>query len=150
MTSRDSGAVTFVKLYPLEGDSAVAELKVGGEQWGELHLEDIKLDREGEDRLKGARVVLTIYPRLERQTTWRRLSRRRAGNWAPSAEPWGFLLDDLLEILGEARRWLLENERGREPLDEGTLTAAGAALSKASRDSKLRRSIAPPKGDEAP
>jgi hypothetical protein len=150
MPSRESVELTFLKTYPAQGDSAVAELELRGEAWGELYLEGIKLDRHGDDRLDEATVVLRVYPRLEHAKTSRRLFRGRSeARWVASTNPWEFRLQDVLAVLDEARRWLLENERGRVPLEEGPITVAGAALSKASIHSKLRRSVPPSKEGEA-
>jgi hypothetical protein len=150
MSSGGPQEFTFMKTYPAHGDSAVAELQLRGEAWGELYLEGIKLDRHGDDRLDGAIVVLRVYPRLEQAKTSRRLLRGRSEDrWLASINPWEFRLKDVLAVLDEARHWLLENERGRVPLEEGPITVAGAALSKASLDSELRRSVPPSKHDEA-
>jgi hypothetical protein len=130
-------ALTFVKLYPAEGDSAVAELHYGGEIWGDIRLEKLNLHARGEARLEDADVVLRVYPRAKPRsafTAW--MSRRRRSTpRVASDEPWEWNLDDLMAVLNEARAWLLENERGREPVSAGALTAAGSALSKASAES---------------
>jgi len=81
--------------YPAEGDSPVPELLFGGELIGDLRLENIQVDRRGNERLAETRAVLSLYP----ATTAIR----------------EFELDSFLLILQEARDWLLDNERGREP-----------------------------------
>jgi len=92
------GSLSFQKLYPVEGDTAIAELLAGDEIWGDLRLEDIKLDQRGEDRLHGVRVVISIYGTGE------------------GRELEEFDFDECVALLRQAREWLLENERGREPL----------------------------------
>ena len=54
--------------YPVEGESAFAELLYDGAQWAEVHLEDVEPARVGEQRTENARVVVVLYPRTAR---WR-------------------------------------------------------------------------------
>jgi hypothetical protein len=98
-------------VFPVEGDTAIVELLHDGEQWAELRLEQLRLDAVGEDRLEGARIVLTVIPPED----------------GSSRE---FDLDDARAQLDEARDWLVENERGRRP---GGGTGASAARTKISR-----------------
>ncbi len=100
--------------FPIEGDSAIVELMHDGEQWADLRLENLRVDAVGEDRLNGARIVLTVFPRDDGA------SRQ-------------FDLDEARAQLDEARDWLLENERGRQPFDETGATAAARAHAKISR-----------------
>jgi hypothetical protein len=87
-------------VFPVDGDSAIVELTYDGEQWAEIRLEDLRTDAVGEDRLRQARVVLTLHPPGERPV-------------------WEFDHADAVAQLEEARDWLLENERGREPARQG-------------------------------
>jgi hypothetical protein len=98
-------------VFPLDGDTAIVELLHDGEQWAELRLENLRLDAVGEDRLHGARIVLTVIP-------------------AEDGVPRQFELDDARAQLDEARDWLIENERGRRP---GGGTGASTAHTKISR-----------------
>jgi hypothetical protein len=101
-------------VFPVEGDTAIVELVHDGEQWAELRLEDLRLDAVGEDRLKGARIVLTIIP-------------------AEDGAPREFDLEEARAQLDEARDWLVENERGRRPETGGEPTAGARAQMKISR-----------------
>jgi hypothetical protein len=106
----------LAKLYPVEGDSALAELWQNDEPWAELRLEGIDVKARGEERVANARVLLRLY--------------------GPAEEGWrDFELDRAMEQLGQARDWLMEHERTREPVaDRGELTRAGEASSKMSPD----------------
>jgi hypothetical protein len=95
-------------VFPPAGDSAIVELVYDGEPWAALRLEDIRLDAVGEDRLAGARIVLTVFP-------------------PEDGSPWEFELDDARAQLDEARDWLADNERGRRP---GDATGARAKVSR--------------------
>ena len=123
------------RLFPVEGDSAIAELCHRGEVWADLRLDGIRTNSRGEERIADARPVLRIYP-------------RHAGD-----EPvwWEWNLDDVSAQLAEARDWLLDNERGREPiLDPDDLTMAGSALSKASAETINQWSAAVPPASSPP
>jgi large subunit ribosomal protein L7/L12 len=122
-------------LFPVEGDTAIAELCHRGEVWADLRLAGVRTDSRGEERVAEARPVLRIYP-------------RPAG-----AEPiwWEWDLDAVSAQLAEARDWLLDNERGREPiLDPDDLTAAGRALTKASAETIGQWSAAVPPASSPP
>jgi ribosomal protein L7/L12 len=122
----------LVRLYPVEGDSAIAELWHGNDVWADLRLEGIRLDEHGEQRVADARCVVRLYPRPD------------------GAEPawWEWDLNEVVEQFTAARAWLLDNERGRVPIgDPDGLTAAGAALSKASLETIERLSV---RDDAAP
>jgi hypothetical protein len=106
----------MVKLYPVEGDSVIAELQYDDDAWADLHLEGIDVEARGEERVANARVLLRLYGPAEE-------------------EYWDFDLAQAIEQLGEARDWLLEHERTREPVaDRDDLTRAGQAWSKMSPD----------------
>ena len=100
--------------FPIEGDTAIVELLHDGEQWADLRLENLRVDAVGEDRLAGARIVLTVFPRED-------------------GEPREFDLEQARAQLDEARDWLLENERGRQPFDDTGATPAARAHAKVSR-----------------
>lgn len=87
-----SGNLSWQKFYPVEGGSAVAELLVGCRVWADLALENIRLDQRAGDRLTEARGVFRLHGSLD-----------------------SLDLDAALKNIEEARNWLLENERGRDP-----------------------------------
>jgi hypothetical protein len=101
-------------VFPVEGDSAIVELLHDGEQWADVRLEGLRLDAVGEDRLEDSTVVLTVFP-------------------PPDGNAWTFDLADARGQLDDAREWLVENERGREPFDAEGATAAARAHAKISR-----------------
>jgi len=86
----------FMRLYPVEGDTAIAELMLGEVIWGDLRLEGIDLDAFGEARTANSRVVVRLLPDRDSE----------------------FDLEQLVALLREAEEWLIENERGRVPLPE--------------------------------
>ena len=100
--------------FPVEGDSAIAELLWYGEQIAGVSLEGVDLEAEGSARTLHARAVVEFYGPL-------------------SSEPASNFPIDLREVikkLEEAEQWLLENEEGRVSVDAEGLTAAGEAVSK--------------------
>lgn len=107
----------MARLFPVDADSAIAELWHDDEVWADVRLEGVQLDAHGEDRITSATAVVRLYVRpAGADPDWRE-----------------HRLEDLLEQLTTARHWLLDNERGRTPVDDGEeLSAAGRALSTAS------------------
>jgi hypothetical protein len=112
--SRMSERFSMQMFFPVEGDTAIVELLHDGDQWADLRLENLRVDAVGEDRLAAARIVLTICPRED-------------------GSPREFDLDAARAQLDEARDWLLENERGRQPFDDTGATAAARSAMKISR-----------------
>jgi hypothetical protein len=134
-----TGRFEMARSFPVEGDSAYAELHFDGEVWADLHLEGIDLDETSTGRTANARVMVDLYlTRLIGYETWRfefdeapaRLEvAARRKRW------WGFGVAEALREFRQARDWLLENEQGRFPLTEtetGELTPAGRAAWKMS------------------
>jgi hypothetical protein len=78
-------------VYPVEGDTALAEILFDDEIVAELRLVDIALDTVGEERVAGATVRIRIF-----------------GSFDVDA-------DGLQGMISRARDRLLENERGRLP-----------------------------------
>jgi hypothetical protein len=85
-----------MRLYPVDGDTAIAELMLGGRIWGDLRLEGINLDAVDAARTASARVVLRLYS--DRTTD--------------------FDFQAFVDLLREAEAWLIENEQGRTPIEE--------------------------------
>jgi ribosomal protein L7/L12 len=107
----------MARLFPVQGDSAIAELWHDDEIWADVRLEGVQLDVHGEDRITTATAIVRLYARATRtDPDWRE-----------------HRLDDLLTQLTTARDWLLDNESGRTPVEDGEeLSSAGRALSTAS------------------
>jgi hypothetical protein len=126
---REGFAMT--KIYPVEGDSVIAEVVYDEEAWADLHLEDIDVEARGDERVANARVLLRLY--------------------GPSAQEfWEFDFGEATEQLIEARDWLLEHERAREPVTErDELTRGGEAWSKMSPDTQRAwAGMSQPAGDD--
>lgn len=103
MSSSDRKGMWWQKFYPVEGDSAFAEMWAGEQMWADLHLEDIHLDRLGEERVQGTRQVLTLF------------SPTTPSDFAPRGTTWALDATEVVAQLEQARSWLLENEKGRTP-----------------------------------
>lgn len=93
-------AMRFMKCYPAEGDSAVAELWAGDDVVADVWLSDIGLSEHGDARVERASVRVRFYTSPE---------------LAASAD---LDLNELQSVLEQAREWLMDNERGRVPLPE--------------------------------
>ena len=89
-------SLSFVRLYPAEGDSAIAELMCGEVEWGSLQLEGIDLNALGAARTANAHVVLRLV----------------------ADRGWELELEHAVALLRAAEAWLIENEQGRVPLVE--------------------------------
>lgn len=116
----------MVPFFPVEGESAIAELWFDGAVWAQVRLRGVRLDEVGEARVDGATFDVDLFPPTSEV----------------ALEWWTFDYDDVVGQLAEARGWLLDNETARLPIEDEGLTAAGAALSKAAADHPLIRSVA--------
>ena len=107
----------MARLYPVEGESAIAELWFGEAPWAQVALVGVNQNAVADARTTDARFIIDLYPPPE------------------DAEPdwWRFDLTLVEEQLDGAKKWLLENEAGRVPLDRAGLTAAGSAYEKMGR-----------------
>ena len=107
----------MARLFPVEGDSAVAELWHDDEVWADVRLEGIRLGACGEDRIATCTVMVRWYvPAGGAGLQW-----------------FDFPYEQVSAQLSAAREWLLDNECGRTPVQgDEPLSAAGHALSTAS------------------
>ncbi len=96
----------------------VAELWFGEATWGQVEMYGVRQDEVGEARVTGVQFRVSLYPPPP----------------AASQAWWRFDLADVRAQLDAAEGWLLENEKGRVPLDRDGLTAAGQALTKKAED----------------
>lgn len=103
MSSSNEKCLAWQKVYPVEGDSAVAEILAGNELWCDLHLEGIQLHETGQNRILGAKPILTVYPPPG------------ATALSPSGKYWELDASEALACLKGALEWLLENEKSRDP-----------------------------------
>jgi len=130
--------------FPVEGESAMAELWYDDDEWADLQLEGLNLGADGEERTADARAVVALYlpRRFGKDHTWRfDLSDAPAQLEQASHRKrwWPFDAAAALAQLERARDSLFENERDRDPrADTEGLTAAGAAFSKMSRQQQAR------------
>lgn len=108
-------------LYPVDGESAIAELWHGETVWGQVQLRDIDRDAVGEDRVATASATVLLYAPPE----------------GSGREWWEFDLGEVERQLRLAREWLLDNERKCVPVDDDGLSAAGSAFSKIAADDPL-------------
>ena len=104
----------MVKLFPAEGDGAIAELWFFDCPWAQVELQGIRLEEVGAARVADVGFRVSLFPVPDGADR----------GW------WEFDLVEVEEQLAEAREWLLDNESRRLPLDQTGLTAAGAAIDK--------------------
>jgi hypothetical protein len=105
-----SGEWTGLMTYPVEGDSAVYEISLRDQTVAEVWLDGINLKATGQERINGASLRIAAWggaadPGLTAYSL--------IGQGTPE---WEGELDGLFACLEDARRRLLENERGRLPL----------------------------------
>jgi hypothetical protein len=157
MKAEAADAFEIAILFPADGDSALVSLSYDEVEWAYLELRGIDLAAEGEARVVHARVAVELFPmaqRAPRARLWRRSRKQRDTETSSHESPpeslecafeevearlegtpawWSFKPADAIPHLERAKELLLENERGRIPLeDEEGLTLAGAAVSKMS------------------
>ncbi len=121
----------MTKIYPVEGDTVMAEVVYDEEPWAELRLENLDIEARGDERTTNARVLLRLY--------------------GPSTQEfWEFEFAEAIEQLVEARDWLLEHEGAREPVTgRDELTRGGEAWSKMSPETQREWSeMSEPAGDD--
>jgi hypothetical protein len=158
-------------LFPVEGDTAVVELLHDDRTWADMRLEGIDLAARGEQRVAAARVVVRLYPAQPQRPSWREAWPGRGDfmaqhlglgllgriQWAramrsPTEGPewWEFDLVEVSAQLEAAREMLLDNERGREPIDDAEgLSAMGSAYAKMSREHQREWSVSEAEEDDA-
>lgn len=90
-----SNGLRFAPFYPVEGDTAIAELFRGDEMWGDLRLEGIDLTAVGEARTSAVSSRLRLFGPLD------------------GSQHWEFDYAGVCEVLQRAHRWLIENEQNR-------------------------------------
>ena len=113
----------MAKLFPVESESAIAELHFGELIWAYVSLEGVDQAATGDARVKDARVVVEFWREPDKPTG-----------------TWDFNLDlaGAMALLRRAEAWLLENETGRAPSAGEDLSAAGRAFGQMSEAEKRR------------
>ena len=97
MTGGDDAELRFVGFFPVEGDTAIAELMSGDDIWGDLRLDGIDLAARGPARTAHAVVQLRLFPPPDGRAYW------------------DFGFEEAQGLLSRAKAWLLKNEHGRIP-----------------------------------
>lgn len=113
----------MAKLFPVDTESAVAELYFGELIWAYVSLEGIDEAAAGAERVADARVVVEFWREPDKPTG-----------------VWDFNLDlaGALEQLAQAEAWLLENETGRTASVDDSPTAAERAFGLMAQDEQRR------------
>ena len=113
----------MAKLFPVEWESAIAELYFGDLIWAYVSLEGVDRAATGSARVKNARVVVEFWREPDKPTG-----------------VWDFNLDlaGALAQLQRAEAWLVENEAGRAASTDEGLGAAGRAFTRMSNEEQER------------
>jgi hypothetical protein len=113
----------MAKLFPVDWESAIAELYFGDLVWAYVSLQGVDETATGAARVRNARVVVEFWREPEKPTG-----------------VWDFNLDlaGALEQLRRAESWLIENETGRAPSTDEGLGAAGRAFVRMSEEEQRR------------
>ena len=113
----------MAKLYPVDWESAIAELYFRDVVWAYVSLEGVDQTATGAARVQNARVVVEFWRDPDKPTG-----------------VWDFNLDlaGALEQLRRAEAWLLENETGRASSSDEGLSAAGRAFMRMSEEEQAR------------
>jgi hypothetical protein len=113
----------MAKLFPVEWESAIAELYFGERVWAYVSLEGVDQEATGSARIRDARVVVEFWREPDKPTG-----------------VWDFNLDlaGALDLLKRAEAWLLDNETGRAPSTDEGLSAAGRAFDRMSDEEQKR------------
>ena len=113
----------MAKLYPVDWETAIAELYFAERIWAYVSLEGVDQAATGSARVRNARVVVEFWREPDKPT----------GVW-----DFDLNLAGALEQLRRAETWLLENETGRAPSTEEDLGAAGRAFGRMSEEEQRR------------
>jgi len=113
----------MAKLYPVDWESAIAELYFGDLVWAYVSLEGVDQAATGAARVRNARVVVEFWREPDKPTGL-----------------WDFNLDlaGAREQLQRAEAWLFENETGRASSTDEGLSAAGRAFVRMSEEEQER------------
>jgi hypothetical protein len=113
----------MAKLFPVEWETAIAELYFDKRVWAYVSLEGVDQEATGSARIRNARVVVEFWREPDKPTG-----------------VWDFNLDlaGALEQLNRAEAWLLENETGRAPSTDEGFSAAGQAFGRMSEEEQER------------
>lgn len=104
----------LVRLYPVEGESAIAELWFDDAPWAQITLDGVEQGAVGDARVANVRFVVSLFPPPP----------------GTVREWWEFDLADVENEVATAKEWLVENERHRVAVQGDGLTAAGSAFEK--------------------
>ena len=127
-----TGRFSMAKLFPVDTESAVAELYYDEMIWAYVSLAGIDPEAVGDSRVKDAQVVVEFWREPDKPI----------GAWDFSLD-----LDEALRWLTDAKAWLIENETGRSAAPPN-LSRAGQALSKMSNTEQ--KQFGASDGDEQP
>jgi hypothetical protein len=113
----------MAKLFPVDWESAIAELYFDNLIWAYVSLEGVDAAATGPARVRKARVVVEFWREPDKPTG-----------------VWDFNLDlaGALEQLRRAEAWLVENETGRAASTDEGLSAAGRAFTRMSDEEQAR------------
>ena len=87
----------MARLFPVEGESAIAELWFDQAPWAQVELHGVQQDAVGQARVEGVQFKISLFPPPpDASSSW-----------------WEFDLAEVRSQLDAAEQWLLENEAGQ-------------------------------------
>jgi hypothetical protein len=121
----------MAKLFPVDTESAVAEMYFGDLVWAYVSLQGVDEAATGSARIANARVVVEFWREPDKPT----------GVW-----DFNLGLAGALEQLEQAEVWLRENESGRAASSEEPASASGRAFSRMAEEEQQRWTGRDPSG----
>ena len=129
---------------PIYGESAFIEIKYRDQPWAYVALEGIDTNAVGDARTSAARVYVMLVDENDARDDWDNPIKRdfaEALDHVAMALTPRSLARQARRALEDARERVLENERGRLPVDRDGLTVFGAAFSQLSASDPLRQDL---------
>jgi hypothetical protein len=123
---------------PKFGESAFITIEHRGQDWAYVTLEGIDESALGDARTADARVFVMLVDENDERDDWENPIKRDFADALARATETGLFVRSARKALEDARELLLENARGRVPIDDPEgLTVFGSAMSQLSASDSL-------------
>jgi hypothetical protein len=122
----------FGQSDPKFGESAFVTIEYGDQDWAYVTLEGIDDSALGHARLADVQVFVMLVDENDERGDWENPIKRDFADALERVGKTNRSSSEARKALEDARELLLENERGRVPVDPEGLTAFGSAMSKLS------------------